>query len=193
MVRDRGDGAVHAGCNDLDPVVVVFVAVTATTCPAEIAQIGRQALHEEWWADPEYIHLTTLWLVGRTCEYCGRPTTLVHHDSEWMYRTKEAYYDPANWTACCGTCHRMYRKGLVICPVCKKHYILRSSEKCRWCRGLMEISQKTGRMYPRSTTYKRKHPCGKNLGQQKCTQKIVCSYSPRKAEGCGAFVRRGKV
>jgi len=190
--RNRGDGAVHAPFDALDPVVVVCVALAAV-CPQEIRIANHKAQTAEWWADPEYQAIAAKRIEGEVCAYCGRPATMVHHDEDWHYFTKETYYDPQNMTPCCGTCHRMYRKGLVICPACRKHYILRSSEKCRWCRGLMEISQKTGRMYPRSTTYKRKHPCGKNLGQQKCTQKIVCSYSPRKAEGCGAFVRRGKV
>jgi hypothetical protein len=169
------------------------MSTLTTTCPAEIARIGRQALHKEWWDDPVYQAIAAKRIEGETCHYCGqRPATLPHHDEDWHYFSKEAYYDPQNMTPCCGTCHRMYRKGLVICPVCRKHYVLRSSEKCRWCRGLMQVSRKTGRVYPKSTTYRRRHPCGKNLGQQKCRQKIVCSYPPRKAEGCHWFVAREK-
>jgi len=108
------------------------ISPTTTTCPAEIARIGRQALHREWWEDPSYQAIAAEAIRGKPCAYCGRPATLAHHDEDWMYLTKEVYYDPQNMTPACGTCHRKYRRGLVICPSCHKHYMRRTSEKCQY-------------------------------------------------------------
>jgi hypothetical protein len=170
--------------------------ITTTSCPQAIAAANHKQQTAEWWADPAYQAIAADAIRGKPCAYCGRPATLAHHDEDWMYLTKEAYYAPENMTSACGSCHRMYRRGLVICPACRKHYIRRTSEKCQWCRGVVRTQKdRNGRTY--KSTYKRRHPCSKNLGQQRCGERIVCPYSPRKAPmeppvGCRAFESRKK-
>jgi hypothetical protein len=166
--------------------------ITTTSCPQAIAAANHKQQTAEWWADPAYQAIAADAIRGKPCAYCGRPATLAHHDEDWMYLTKEVYYAPENMTSACGSCHRMYRRGLVICPACRKHYIRRTSEKCQWCRGVVRTQKdRNGRAY--KSTYKRRHPCLKNLGQQRCREKIVCPYSPRKAPSeCRAFVARKK-
>jgi hypothetical protein len=191
-----GHGVLHAAnflVLGVGTVMQAISPITTTSCPQEIRAANRKAEHEEWWNDPVYQAIAAKRIEGETCHYCGqRPATLAHHDEDWMYLTKEAYYDPHNMTPCCGPCHKHYRRGLVICPACRKHYIRRTSEKCQWCRGTKYICvSHTGRAY--KSSYRRRHPCGKNLGQQRCTEKMVCPYSPRKApDGCRAFVARKK-
>jgi hypothetical protein len=86
------------------------------------------------WEDPTYRAIVERFIAANpVCEYCGRPSSLAHHDADWMYQSIDEYYNPANMTPCCASCHRMYRRGYVICPVCKEHYIKRSSDHCRNC------------------------------------------------------------
>jgi hypothetical protein len=165
------------------------MSTLTTTCPAEIARIGRQALHKEWWDDPVYQAIAAKRIEGETCHYCGqRPATLAHHDEDWMY-TKEAYYDPQNMTPCCWPCHEKYRRGLVICPGCRKHYMRRDSGTCQYCRGVAVVG-KNGKRIARA--YKHKHPCQANIGSQRCSLNGVCPYNPQKAPGCRKFIQRVK-
>lgn len=157
----------------------------ACICPQEIARIGRQELHREWWEDPVYQAIAAKRIEGETCHYCRqRPATLAHHDEDWMYLTKEAYYDPTNMTPCCWPCHENYRRGLVICPACHKHYMRRDSVKCQYCRGVALVGT-NGKRIARS--YRHVHPCKFNLGAQRCSKKVVCGRSRQKAEGCDWF------
>jgi hypothetical protein len=57
----------------------------------ENRQIGNIAR----WSDPKYQAIEAKFLnENPVCIYCGRPATVAHHDEDWMYATKEAYYDP---------------------------------------------------------------------------------------------------
>jgi hypothetical protein len=168
--------------------VVVCVALAAI-CPQEIARINRQALHRLWWSDPVYQAIVAKRIEGETCHYCGqRPATLPHHDEDWMYLTKEAYYDPANMTPACGKCHWMYRRGYVICPACKMHYMRHGSDKCQHCRGIRVYARRK----PHHTSRKRRllHPCGHRLTFQRCTVHGICTHSWKRARECGGFEER---
>ena len=181
MDRDRGDGAVHDPRDALDPVVVVFVAVTATTCPQEIARIGRQARNRKREKDPALVALKKEWCVGKVCSCgCGRAANTPHHPRGALYENDLVYADPENWEPYYHTCHHNMHKGLVRCPSCGG-WMRSGNEKCAKCRGWRYKNRKLIR-----------HPCDKNLGQQRCRDGRICARSPRKAEGCDWFVARKK-
>ena len=160
----------------------------ACICPQEIAAANHKIKTAAYWADPEYQAIVAKRIEGETCHYCRtRPATLAHHDEDWMYRPKEAYYNPENMTPICWPCHENYRRGLVICPSCHEHYMRRDSDKCQYCRGVAVIG-KNGKRSGRS--HVRRHPCRFNLGAQRCSKNGVCHYSPAKAEGCRKFERK---
>jgi hypothetical protein len=163
----------------------------AAVCPQEIRIANHKAQTAEWWADPSYQAIAAKRIEGETCHYCMQhPATLPHHDEDWMYLTKEAYYDPANMTPCCGSCHRMYRRGYVICPVCKEHYMRRGSDKCQHCRGVKVHPRKR----PHHTSRKRRmlHPCRFRETFQRCQMHGLCTHSWKRARGCGGFEERKK-
>ena len=164
------------------------------TCPQTIAAENHKCKTEKWWQDPEYRERSEMFLKqNRTCVYCGKKATLVHHDKKSSYYSREEYFNPANFTACCMRCHQEYRKGdHVICPVCRQHYMKRDAEKCQWCVGIKEPGRKTRR----KTRRKPRHPCTHSIGQQRCQRDgrlYVCSRSPKTADGCDHFRKREAV
>jgi hypothetical protein len=186
------NGALDAGDLPVLGAVTTTLAAISTTCPQAIAAANHKRQTAEWWADPLYQTIAALAIKDKICAYCGiRPATLAHHDEDWMYLTKEAYYDPHNMTPCCWPCHENYRRGRVICPVCRKHYIRRTSEKCRWCRGLAIVSRK-GKAYFRKPEKYRRHPCRFHESYQGCQLHRICTHSWRRARACGEFEERKK-
>lgn len=162
------------------------ISPISVACPAEIAKIQRQTVNKERWKDPVYRAIVAKRIEGQTCEYCGNePAVTVHHDEDWMYRTKDAYYDPANMTPMGNRCHYAYRRNLVICPVCREHYMRPTSEKCQHCRGEIRTSRE-GRIYKSSITKKR-HPCGNHARFQVCKLHRICTFSPKRARECKEF------
>ena len=164
------------------------------TCPATIAAENHKCQTEHWWQDPEYRELSEQFLKqNRTCEYCGRKATLVHHDKKSSYYSREEYFNPANFTACCMRCHQEYRKGdRVICPVCRQHYMKPGNDKCRWCKGMPFAGAK----FKPSYKVHQKHPCAHRVAQQRCQRDgrlFVCSRSSKGAESCDYFQKRGKA
>jgi len=158
--------------------------LTSISCPQERRIANHQEKTGQSWADPEYQANEAEFLrENPICHYCGRPSTVAHHDEDWMYATKEAYYDlEHNGTPACGTCHWMYRRGYVVCPVCLEsgevHYMIRGSESCHRHRA------RQGRKLRHS-----RHSCDWNRGNQRCGNPLrrdrVCPYSAQKAAaGC---------
>jgi hypothetical protein len=150
----------------------------AVTCPQAIRTLN----HKEWtggvWQDPVYQAIADAAIKGQPCAYCGRPATLAHHDSVDTYRTATAYYDPANMTPACGSCHEAYRRGLIKCPTCETGYMARGAEQCSRCRGVHP------RPRPRAAS---RHPCRYRLPEQRCRVRSVCEHPAQRATACEQF------
>jgi hypothetical protein len=163
------------------------VPITSGACPQERSIVNHKAGNIGRWNDAEYQAIEAAFLRDNpVCHYCPRPAIVAHHDEDWMYATKEAYYNPDNMTPACGPCHHNYRRGLVICSVCLEkgeyHYMLRGRDKCSRHDNRPQIVR--GRKM-------RRHPCTRNTGPQRCIVKVVCPYSPKKAEAeCRDFKER---
>jgi hypothetical protein len=161
------------------------------TCPQTTRAEFRKARNIDRWNDPQYRAIEAQLLKDNPeCQYCGRPSTVAHHDEDWMYATKEAYYNLANMTPACHACHRHYRHGLEICPTCLKagqhHYMMKGADECSRHR-------RSRPDYNRAPKLKTRHPCGNHAGSQRCRRNgrvTVCARSPIKAEGCDHFQRR---
>lgn len=162
----------------------------AVTCPQEVRAANHHGKTTGWWNDPVYRERSEQFLKDYpTCEYCGGKSTVVHHDEDWMYRDRDAYFDPANFTPACHRCHHEYRHGKVICPVCRQHYIVKDGphDRCRWCRGI-----KNPGVRPKRRKLSR-HPCGNRVGQQRCQRDgrlYVCGWSGSKCRDCEHFRER---
>jgi len=162
------------------------------TSQANIAIENHKITTGQYWEDPVYQAIAAKRIEGETCHYCEvRPATLAHHDNSRSYHSKAEYYDPKNMTPACGVCHEQYRKGLVICPVCRKHYMKRTSEKCGHCRGDIPIMH-NGRLKWRKPRLN-EFPCGHRISRQRCQRDghlYVCGRSAKDAEGCDYYKAR---
>ena len=155
--------------------------LTSISCPQERRIANHQEKTGQSWADPEYQANEAEFLrENPICHYCGRPSTVAHHDEDWMYATKEAYYDlEHNGTPACGTCHWMYRRGYVVCPVClaagEVHYMVKGSDSCHLHRA-----RHGGKLRHH------RHSCDWNRGNQRCGNPLrrdrICPYSSRDAK-----------
>jgi hypothetical protein len=164
----------------------------AVTCPQSIRAANRKAEHRLWWDDPLYQAIVAKRIEGETCVYCKtRPATTAHHNYGWCY-TKEEYYKPENMQPICESCHKQYRRGLEVCPVClslgEYHFMIRGSEKCSRHRNTPGAFIRTGIVRRRSV-----HPCRFNDKSQHCMIKVVCPYTPKKADECPKFKERVRL
>jgi len=164
------------------------LASIQTACPETIRAANRRAEHELWWDDPEDQAREAAFLQANpVCEYCGRPSETIHHNEPWMYRTREAYFDlEHNGTPACRQCHQQYRRGFLVCPVCKQHYIRPGSEKCQVCKGAKYVTG-NGKVVTRRRPH---HPCKHRAAPQLCDLHRICTYSWRRARECGKFEER---
>ncbi|GEM_PF-2481618 len=166
-----------------------MISPITTTNPGAIAAELHKQQTAAWWADPEYQAIEAEFLLKNPiCEYCGRPATLAHHDDPRSYHSKEAYYNlDENGTPACGKCHWMYRRGFVICPVCKRHYMKPGAEKCWHCRGGKKSHHKRVHHGRKAAVH---HPCQRREKYQGCRNGGTCNYSWRRARECTGFVGR---
>ena len=156
------------------------ISPIAVTCPAEIARIGRQARNRTRERDPARRKAVRAWCVGKECSCgCGKPANTPHHPSGDLYKDKWA--DLSECEPYYHICHHLLHKGYLRCPSCKG-WMRPGYEKCWKCRG---------RPGGKHRIRRHRHPCLKNLGQQRCSEKGVCPHSPRKAAGrCERFAAR---
>lgn len=162
----------------------------SVTCPQAVRTANHQRQTGDWWRDPRYRALSDQFLRDNpVCEYCGKPSSVVHHDNAKSYRSQEEYYNPANFTPTCHRCHHEYRAGKILCPVCRQHYIRRDGphDRCLWCRGIKQPGK------PWKRKYRQKHPCGRRVGQQQCRRDgrtFICGHSAAKCRACDYFRER---
>lgn len=148
-----------------------------TICPAEIARVNRQARNRLRERNPAVRALVKAWCIGKICSCgCGRPATTAHHPTDDLYESDIRYLNLSQCEPYYHHCHYMRHRGFERCPACNG-WMRQGSEKCAKCRGWRHKNKR-----------KIVHPCAKNLGQQRCAQKGVCCYSPRKAGECRAFM-----
>lgn len=163
-------------------------------CPQEVRALNHKKGTAKWWQDPIYREISGQFLKDHPiCEYCGKPSSVVHHDNANSYRSQEEYYNPANFTPACARCHHEYRQGKKICPECRQHYIARANDKCRWCRGIRQPGHSS--FYSEAARRSRqRHPCGNRAGQQRCQRNgrlYVCAWSASKCRACDHFREKG--
>lgn len=117
--------------------------MSTTICPEEIRTANRFEMLEDIWATPEWRSNSDVYIAEHpVCHYCGKPSKLVHHTSKDDYPNGrmdlagiKRYMDftRSKVVPCCFRCHAEYRKGRVICPKCKKHYIALDQLCCEYC------------------------------------------------------------
>jgi hypothetical protein len=158
-----------------------------TTCPQDIARMGRQARNRKRERDPKVRALVKAWCKEKLCSCgCGKKADTAHHPTDDLYASNYQYLKLDECEPYYHHCHFVRHRGFERCPECHG-WMKAGSEKCAKCRGWRYKNRKH-----------LKHPCFKNVGQQRCTQKIVCPFSPRKAPmdppaGCRAFEARAKA
>ena len=151
----------------------------AVTCPQRISINNRQAHNRE--RELQIRAAVIEWCKGKLCTCgCGEPANCAHHISDDLYKDETAYRDLNNCDPYTGGCHKMHHRGFERCPECRG-WMRKGREKCAKCSGWRKRNQSSGRI---------RHPCRKNVGRQKCTERVVCIYSPKKARACDYFGER---
>ena len=105
-------------------------------CPEEIRTRNRRNVLKDIWNSPEWIALTEQYLKEHpVCDWCGKPSQVVHHFEPDAYLDMTGYMDftQGKVVAVCNRCHENERRGLVICPICKKHYTHWKNDRCKYC------------------------------------------------------------
>lgn len=166
----------------------------SAVCPQELRIANRR--HINPWRDSTEWHEKEIAFLSENpvCAYCGRPSEVAHHNEDWMYHDKGAYFDlENNATPACHSCHRQYKRGLEVCPVCKEkgeiHYMIRGRDKCSRHNGGTIYIRRIGRVKALH------HPCKNNHGTQVCIRdgrKFLCGRSWKNAERCDHFIKREK-
>lgn len=152
------------------------------TCQPRIQIENRQAKNRKREQDPARKAAVKAWCKDKLCSCgCGQPANCAHHPSDNLYDDEWANLDECEpWYS---RCHHLHHKGLARCPSCGG-WMRAGNEKCAKCQGHRVHNTKMGYV---------RHPCGKNFGRQRCTERIVCRRSPAKAEGCDYFIPRKAV
>jgi hypothetical protein len=146
----------------------------------------------------------------------GKPDLTVmtiNHLYEYLYLTEDLYltWDPATMEPCCTVCNGWFRKGMVVCPICKVNPVRIGEPMCSACyldahpeirkqiAERKERAETTRRQINRDRaekrrTLKKKHPCRSHRIGGKCGLSAIgsrCTYSPTKAlKMCPDFVAK---
>jgi len=186
--------------------------MNSTTCPQEIRAKNRRSALRKLWASPEWIAAKKAFLKNHpVCDWCGKTAVLPHHVTDETYGTPEYLNLEAHCIPMCYICHQKGGQQLVICPVCRKHYMKRSSDRCRYCRPaadvekarlereahkaqVLETKRAASKRYGKLTR-QNKHSCDWRGGGQRCGDPLrhdkVCPYSSAKAkDNCEHFMAR---
>jgi hypothetical protein len=162
---------------------VTMVRSFFVTCPQAISTANRKARNRKREKKPAVRALVKAWCIGKVCSCgCGRPANTAHHPGE-LYESDLRYLNLNECEPYYHTCHHLHHRGYIRCPSCGG-WMRQGNEKCAKCQGWRRYKD-----LHRSSGHTR-HPCNKNLGQQKCRDGRVCGRSPVKAEGCDWFVAR---
>lgn len=155
------------------------MSTITVTNPQEIRKDNRQAHNREREQNPARKEAVRIWCTGKLCTCgCGQPANCAHHPTDDLYQDEWA--DLSQCEPYQSWCHMMHHRGFERCPECRG-WMRKGREKCAKCSGWRKRNQPSGRI---------RHPCRKNVGRQKCTELIVCSYSPKKASACDHFGER---
>jgi len=93
-------------------------------CPEEIRVRNRRKELSRIRKTRKYREIVASLTAGRTCIWCGRSDRLtIHHTSLSDYVSERAYVAGlyTGWVMC-GSCHRAYHQGRILCPKCKTRY-----------------------------------------------------------------------
>ena len=156
----------------------------SVTCPRDIRRINRQAKNRK--REKENRAAVIAWCEGKKCSCgCGSYADMAHHTSDNLYKDEIAYRDLDNCDPYYHSCHTMHHRGYERCPKCGG-WMKRGSEMCYACRKITYGE--------RIVTNQRKvrHPCLKNIGKQRCSEKNLCPHPPAKARSCAYFKERKK-
>ena len=149
------------------------------TNPQRIRIDNRQADNRQRESNPDRKAAVKAWCIGKLCTCgCGKPANCAHHPTDDLYGDEWGNLDECEPYT--GRCHHMKHKGYDRCPECGG-WMKRGSEKCAKCRGWRARNLKKGVV---------RHPCEDNEGRQVCRTRLVCPYSPQKAENCDYFKKR---
>ncbi len=162
-----------------------MIAATPYHCTSQpnIRIKNRQKKNRKREADPARKAAVKGWCKGQLCTCgCGQPANCAHHPNDTLYGDEWADLSQCEpWQS---FCHHMHHKGFVRCPECGG-WMRHGHEMCSKCR---KVSRATRRRHNR-------HPCPKNLGNQRCafSWSPVCSFSPQRATECDWYASHLKT
>jgi hypothetical protein len=180
------------------------MSTLTTICPQEIRIKGRRKGLNKIWATKEHKAKVKMFCGGKTCQWCGTDQDLLaHHPFIESYKGVYTDLELSGCIVLCKRCHFSLHKGYILCQVCKKYFHRPGAEMCKRCylenhpevvqarekfvRELKAKQKEARRMAQQKRNTR--HPCKKNLKSQRCREKGVCPFSPRKAIKCRSFKR----
>jgi len=187
----------------------------SVSCPAARATKGRRKGLNRVWSTKEHKATVKAFCEGKTCQWCGsRDKLTAHHPYIESYKGCYTDLELSGCFVLCNRCHFSLHKGLILCPVCKKHYHRVGAEMCKECflKKHPEIVARRIAFYnelaasrkaikdarnAKNRAAKRKHPCKSRTISGRCQRSAIgsrCTYAPTKAEaGCMDFIRKKGV
>ena len=155
-------------------------STASCTNSARIRINNRQARNRR--REKEHRSEVIAWCIGKKCTCgCGQDADVAHHVSDDLYKDDEAYLDLANCDPYYHQCHSQHHRGYCRCPKCRG-WMKRGREQCAKCEGWRSVNIRLRKI---------RHPCRFNLGKQKCTLRIACPFTPKKAPtDCNKFQAR---
>ena len=187
----------------------------SVSCPQARRVKGRRKNLNKIWSGKEWKLKCKEFIGSKTCAWCGTSEhLLVHHPYLESYNGCYTDLELSGCMVLCSRCHFSLHHGLILCPVCKKHYFRVGGEMCKSCylekhpeiaeaRAKYELEMKTRIKKSRANesdkrkALKQKHPCVSYRASGKCGKSMIgtrCTYSPTKAlRDCGDSVAKKGV
>ena len=87
------------------------------------------------WQTKEWKNAVKAFTSGKSCQWCGVTSGLTAHHP-FLKSYSDGVYLNLYLSGCivlCNRCHFSLHKGLVLCPICKSHYMRVGSDRCYSC------------------------------------------------------------
>lgn len=96
---------------------------------------NRKKLLKKIWQTPAWKKAVKEFIKGKTCQWCGSTIRLTAHHPYRSSLDDDTYMNLylSGCIVLCNSCHYAVHHSLVLCPVCKKHYMRLGADQCYGC------------------------------------------------------------
>jgi hypothetical protein len=96
---------------------------------------NRKKANRKVWASPAWKAAVKEFTKGKVCQWCGGTESLTaHHPYQSSYGNDTYINLYLSGCLClCKSCHFSIHHNLILCPVCKSHYMRLGADMCYGC------------------------------------------------------------